>query len=106
MVGTAVAAVAADSGKRLKALAFLATEFSLGFDQVRDVKSAGRSLRQRASARLDAVAILEAVEPACGDRVDAVVSAGHGAQDRAGRVGIPSEVNDVGYGFLEGVGRQ
>ena len=66
----------------------------------------GRAVGQGHGPGLDAVAILEAVEPAPGDRVDAVVGAGHGPEDRPGRVRVAAEVDDLGDGFLEAVGRQ
>ena len=52
------------------------------------------------------VAILQTVEPAFGDVAESVVSAGQGAEDGPGGVGVAAQVDDLGEGFLEAVGRQ
>ena len=101
-----VAAVAGDGGELFEALAFLAAEELFGGDQIGDVQPGRRPLRQRDCAGLDAVAILQTVEPALRDRVDPVVRPGHGPENRPGCVGIASQVDDLGHGLLEAVGRQ
>ena len=53
----------------------------------------GRAAGQGRAPEVDRVAVLEPDEPAVGDRVDAVMGAGQGAEDRTGGVGVAAEVD-------------
>ncbi len=61
-------------------------------------------MRQRNRPRINAIAVLKAIEPAFGDGVDAVTGAGESAENGAAGVGIAAEIDDLGEGLFKGVG--
>ena len=80
----------------LKVCLFLAGEFLFGGNQVGDVQTTGRPLGQCAGPGIDASAILETVEPACGNLSNSVVCTREGAEDGSRGVRVATQVNDLG----------
>ncbi len=106
-IGTEVVFALAAGHEALAEGGLQLAELAFGSDQVGCVGGElGIGGDEGLGAAGDAVAVLEAVEPAGGDGGVAVVGSRHGAEDGTGGVCVAAEVDDLGNGVLEAFGAE